>query len=447
MDTKTVATTSATAAKHKTTPIAGTLTAVPNYPKKLTIYQLLGSKYWWVRYYVDGKTIRRSTKEQDKNKALKFAKNFYEDLIIRQRQGLAISKRGTFESVAAMYLKSHAAQFARGEVTKITHDNTEYRLFGTVIPFFRDYEVSAVTYEVLEEFLQQLSQRKPKLSGETINAYMKLAKRVLFEAQQRGMLPYLPQFPRIKKRPQPRDSFSVTEYRALWSRARALSGKSFNVCKVALRKGHKETTQYIDGDQSRKGRLIRRVLMTDDLYQLIVFMTNSFIRPTDIKNLQHKHVEVVRNDRTYLLLRLPASKGHKDPIVTMEKAVEVYERLRESHTKQYGKRSGDDYVFLPQYTKRDYALKQFQRQFDVLLHLTNMRRGATGEERSLYSLRHTCIMFRLRYGEKMDLITIARNARTSPEMINLYYASKLKGEDNIDMLQSRRKRTKRVGPA
>ena len=76
--------------------------------------------------------------EQDKNKALKFAKNFYEDLIIRQRQGLAISKRGTFESVAAMYLKSHAAQFARGEVTKITHDNTEYRLFGTVIPFFRE---------------------------------------------------------------------------------------------------------------------------------------------------------------------------------------------------------------------------------------------------------------------------------------------------------------------
>ena len=55
-------------------------------------------------------------------------------------------------------------------------------------------------------------------------------------------------------------------------------------------------------------------------------MVNSFIRPTDIKNLQHKHVDVVRDDRTFLRLRLPESKAHHHPIVTMPKAVEVYER-------------------------------------------------------------------------------------------------------------------------
>lgn len=35
---------------------------------------------------------------------------------------------------------------------------------------------------------------------------------------------------------------------------------------------------------------------------------------------------------------------------------------------------------------------------------------------------------------------LARNARTSQEMIDRFYASQLKGEDNIGMIQSRRKR-------
>jgi hypothetical protein len=47
------------------------------------------------------------------------------------------------------------------------------------------------------------------------------------------------------------------------------------------------------------------------------------------------------------------------------------------------------------------------------------------------------------YGQRMDVITLARNARTSPEMIDRFYAAQLKGEDNVDMLQSRRKRKSR----
>jgi len=84
--------TSASQARHKTTPIAGTVTAVPSYPSKLVIYQLAASKFWWVRYYANGKILRRSTKCEEKSKAISFAKHFYEDLIVKQRQGLAISK-------------------------------------------------------------------------------------------------------------------------------------------------------------------------------------------------------------------------------------------------------------------------------------------------------------------------------------------------------------------
>jgi hypothetical protein len=63
---------------------------------------------------------------------------------------------------------------------------------------------------------------------------------------------------------------------------------------------------------------------------------------------------------------------------------------------------------------------------------------ANGMSRTLYSLRHTAITLRLLYGGKIDLLTLARNARTSVEMIEKFYSSNLSAEMNIDLLQGRR---------
>ena len=61
-----------------------------------------------------------------------------------------------------------------------------------------------------------------------------------------------------------------------------------------------------------------------------------------------------------------------------------------------------------------------------------------GRKRTLYSLRHTAIMYRLLYGQGIDTLTLARNARTSVQMIERFYASSLTGEMNVGMLQSKR---------
>ena len=47
-------------------------------------------------------------------------------------------------------------------------------------------------------------------------------------------------------------------------------------------------------------------------------------------------------------------------------------------------------------------------------------------------------MFRLMFGSSIDTLTLARNARTSVNMIERFYASSLSGEMNVGMLQSRR---------
>jgi hypothetical protein len=64
-----------------------------------------------------------------------------------------------------------------------------------------------------------------------------------------------------------------------------------------------------------------------------------------------------------------------------------------------------------------------------------------GQLRTLYSLGHTSITLRLLYGNGIDLLTLARNARTSVEMIERFYSSNLTAEMNIEMLQSKRSKT------
>jgi len=53
-------------------------------------------------------------------------------------------------------------------------------------------------------------------------------------------------------------------------------------------------------------------------------------------------------------------------------------------------------------------------------------------------------VYRLLYGEGLDLLTLARNARTSPEMIDRFYARHLSAEMNIGLLQSKRRKTHRL---
>ena len=336
-----------TAERHPTVPIRESITPVPGYPKKLVIYRQKASSYWWVRYYDRGKIYKKTTKARDKRTAFKFAAEFYERLIARLRtstdkaevssfelyaqaflkahsalfgagtqvgtpnpalgmphQVLSGSAETSFEACAQAFLKSQAGQLARGEITPNTHINARYRLTGTVLPYFANYDVRAINYAVLDDFLQKLSARIPKLSGSTVAGYMKLVRSVLTQAHRMGVLDHLPAFPRMRTEDNPRGYFTPVELRRLWSRARAMTGKTYDYRVVSDKAGVEEGVYVLSGTGA-EGRQLRRVKITADLHQLIMFMVNSFVRPTDIRNMQHKHVDVVRADHTYLRLRLP----------------------------------------------------------------------------------------------------------------------------------------------
>ena len=179
--------------------------------------------------------------------------------------------------------------------------------------------------------------------------------------------------------------------------------------------------------------------MPPDLAWAVGFMVNSFIRPSDLKTLKHRHVEVVRGKNTYLRLTLPETKKHDAPIVTLFPAVRIYREIVK-YQQPRGKANPNDYLFLPELRDRNYALTVLSLMFNWVLAVTGYKQNAHGQPRSMYSLRHSAITFRLLYGQGIDLLTLARNARTSVEVINNHYASTVSGEQNIALLQSRRSR-------
>lgn len=184
-----------------------------------------------------------------------------------------------------------------------------------------------------------------------------------------------------------------------------------------------------------------------ELRSLVTFLINSFLRPGDIFALKHAHITVVEQkpatkdraaEHQYLRLDLPPSKGHEDPVISMPVAVEIYDRLL-TRRRAAGLAKPDDYVFLPKQKGRAHAKKIVQRQFDLVLRHAGLKTDSLGAERTLYCLRHSCIMFRLLDAEGLDLLTLARNCRTSVEMIDRFYAKPLSAEMNRHQLFSSRR--------
>jgi integrase len=73
----------------------------------------------------------------------------------------------------------------------------------------------------------------------------------------------------------------------------------------------------------------------------------------------------------------------------------------------------------------DLIFPKWQRElFKTILDEENLRFDREGRPRTAYSLRHTYICLRLMEGA--DIYQIAKNCRTSVEMIEKYYAAHIK---------------------
>ncbi len=269
-------------------------------------------------------------------------------------------------------------------------------------------------------------------SPTTVSQYFVIVRKVFRLAKKMKWIQEIPDLPRIQIDHKPRSTFSLEEYKKLLRTSKRLVRMKHKA--PALKASTSPRNRFWVSDKYR--------VLQEDFYWLLIFMVNSFVRPSDIKWLKHKHVSVLRTQHAYLRLTLPVTKKHDKPIVSLQPAVRAYEALKLGAAK-VGKASGEDYVFLKDEPDRDHALAILNFWLKWVLREAGLALFDNhSQPRSLYCLRHTAITFRLLYGQGIDMLTLARNARTSVDMIEKFYASTLTGEMNVGMLQSRRTQKK-----
>lgn len=405
----------AKARSGRSNPINGTKESINGYPKSLIIYKVNGSEFYYARYFYLGKYFGKSTKTVNKTEAKKEAIRLYQDVILNARENGITSKSSAFSIVGKNFidgLKSTSkASLYRNDSAKFKND---------LLPFFGDKDVSKIKYSDINNFLDKISDRG--ISNATKKHFLVVIRKILKYAVVNGLMNSLPEMPKIKgslPTVQKRDYLTHKEYLAF--------GK-------AIEKHCKDV-------ESKKTQpwSYRNVPVTMEIKHLVQFMVNSFIRPSDIRVLKHTHVKEQFDASTntrWLTLSHPATKTVGTEVQTMPVCVPIYEKLVEFQkaNKTYDPKG---FVFMPQYKNRNTAMGVLGKLFAEVVKKTNVEE-ITGKNITLYSLRHTAIMFRLIKGE-IDSISLARNSRTSAQVIDRFYGAHLTTMDVRKKLHSFRK--------
>jgi hypothetical protein len=413
--------------RHRTVPIKESINTIGGgYPDKLVIFKIPASKYWWCRYYTGSRVAKESTKTENKIEAISHAKKFYETILLRERNLLPIGKSSSFERFANELLDEQERLINRGDRNPLLNVNDKQKLNHDLLPFFRNFKINEISYKHINQFVDTLTSRN--LSSSSIKNHLNLLHKILQVALREGAIQNIPTFPKVKLKDFPRGWFTTEEYEHLKSVATTLANKKHEV------RGH---------------------LITEELRLLITFMVNTFLRPSDLKELRHRNIQIVRGDHQFLRITPETSKTENTPIISMSVAIGIYEDIVNFQKKHKRGFTKDDFVFFPhlkgenskkqrgkEKTNRNYALQTIRRQFEEVLKFADLKYTPTRQTRTLYSLRHTAIMFRLTKGDKIDSLTLAKNARTSVEMLERFYAKHLTPEMNVDKLHSMKKKKK-----
>lgn len=380
--------------KNRLTPIQETIEHIRGYPSSLIIYKSAASRFFWVRFFFNGRYRTKTTKTESKSDAKKFAIQFYRDNLINASVSKQSDHQKSFAVVGNLFFQS-----TERNSNPVTYKSDYNRYKQHILPFFKQQDIDTITNSQISAFVEELHETKIKPA--TIKHHIVVLRKIMRFAIANNLMQNLPVFPRITgklKTSQKRDYLTKDEYTEVIKCAEKLASQ-----KVKVR------TQTI----------------TLQMKYLIQFMVNSFIRPSDLRVLKHKHIKHMKDDHDeWLSLNHPATKTNANEVQAMPASVGIYK----SHVAELKKEKLpcglDDYVFFPQMkTNRTTMMEVVSRLFKRIIAETKIEEK-TGKAITLYSLRHTAIMFRLIIG-KVDTLALSRNARTSQNMIDKFYAAHL----------------------
>jgi integrase len=427
--------------KNRATPIPESIVYVDaaGFPSSLRIYKIPCSRFYHCSCYLQKKYATATTKTEIKSTALDQAKAICRKWLQKEFQGQSIVQSPNFGRVVEDLIKVDQERVNKAQREQSVVNETVYHYNATLKDFFGRKNCKDINYQMLNDYVDHLNNRpnKKSLSGKTIkDHHFMTLKKILKHAVRLGELEQIPIFPEIENEDNPRGDFKEDQYIALLRSIDELVVEKFKV---------------------------RGVPITKELKLLVQFMFNCSIRPGDAKLLQHKHIDrIVTTGNSVVLRLLCLSKVKPYFCISMPAGVTVYSELLMLNAEFTGR---EDYVFYPnlvsveqekdqntqsdklkvtrKFDPRAYAMSAMGDLFNAALERAKLKFDLLGKKRTLYSLRHTAIMDRLRNGVSYD--DVGTNAGTSGEMIRRFYGSHLTSEMNADRLIASNRITKEVG--
>jgi integrase len=377
----------------------------------VNLYKRNRSKFWQCSTFLEGRNWRASTKETDIRKAKDFAEGWYLELRGKARhKELRVEK--TFAEAAKQFKREYSI-ITQGQRNQEYVDGMMKRLDNYVIPFLGTKGLSQVTAGLVQEYRihrQTYSIPRHNQTGEhvhkpparsTMHQEIVALRQVLKTAVRHGWLSHVPDISMPYKtsgKVVRRAWFSPEEYKRLYKATRGNIGEAVN-------KRHKWNAQQ--------------------LHDLVLFMANTGLRPDETKRLEYRDVTIVddlNSGETILEIEVRGKRG-VGYCKSTSNAVHVFERLVERNNPQ----------------PKDPVFPTLHRAlFNRILEQEDLKVDREGQTRTAYSLRHTYICLRLMEGA--NIYQIAKNCRTSVEMIEKYYANHIKTMIDASAVNVRRRK-------
>jgi len=372
---------------------------------KVQLYRRPNSPHWQTSCSFAGRQRRTTTKEESLARAKDVARDWYLSLLGKYRAG-ELKEGKTFKEAAERFMDEFEV-ITQGQRSPVYVKGHKDRLRKHLVPFFGDKVVADITPGLVQDY--RIHRMKTGRHGQlparsTMHQEIVCLRQVLKTANRHGWLPYLPDLSspyRASSKISHRAWFSPAEYKRLYEATR---------------------------DRAKNPKKERWRIACENLHDFILFMVNTGLRPDEALRLEYRDVAIVTDEATRERILEIEVRGKRGVgyCKTMPGAVMPFRRLRDRNHGQ----------------PTDRIFPSLQRElFNDILEELGLKKDREGQARTFYSLRHTYICMRLMEGA--DIYQIAKNCRTSVEMIENYYASHIKNTLDASAINVRKPRPTR----
>jgi integrase len=374
---------------------------------RLHVYMRENSRHWQCSAFLANRNWRVTTKTDSLAEAKDIAEDWYLTLRGKLKAG-TLKHEKTFRQAAETF-QAEFESLVGGERHPEYISGHWRRLKNYLVPFFGDLGLSEVTRAKVQEY--RIKRRKDTVRGRTtppsrstIHQEIVCLRQVLKAAELHGWIASIPSLAAPYKtsgKITHRAWFSPEEYKQLYEATRERV------------------------ENPRKDRYAKDY---EDLHDYVLFMANTGLRPDESRRIEFRDVKVV-DDRdsgeTILEIDVRGKRG-VGFCKSMPGAVHPLQRVMKRRNP-----APTDLVFP----------NKHRELFNAILVEQNLKFDREGQRRTVYSLRHTYICLRLMEGA--DVYQIAKNCRTSVQMIEEFYASHIKNMVDASIINVRRSRTPR----